>query len=58
MKDNFYIAKTLRMMNFLAKRFDVIRVCDDSNNQNYKVFLFKDSEELRNYLQEYKTSQS
>lgn len=54
MENNFYVAKTLRMMNFLAKKYDVIRVVDDFNNKNRKVFLFEDSAELRAYLKQYK----
>lgn len=53
-RNNFYVAKTLRMMNFLAKKYDVIRVVDDFNNKNRKVFLFNDSDELRDYLKQYK----
>lgn len=50
----YYIAKTLRMMNFLCKKYDVKRVIPDKDNSRYSVFLFEDSEELRDYLGEYK----
>lgn len=51
--NNFYIAKTLRMMNYLAKKFDCIKVQKDNNNENFSVFIFKDSLELREYLRGY-----
>lgn len=50
----YYIAKTLRMMNFLCKKYDVKRVIPDKDNPRYSVFLFEDSKELRDYLGEYK----
>jgi hypothetical protein len=50
----YYIAKTLRMMNFLCKKYDVKRVIPDKDNPRFSVFLFEDSEELRDYLGEYK----
>ena len=49
----FYIAKTLRMMNFLCKRYNVKKVIPDKDNPRYSVFLFDDSDELREYLKEY-----
>ena len=50
----YYIAKTLRMMNFLCKKYDVKRVIPDKDNSRFNVFLFDDSTELREYLSEYK----
>lgn len=50
----YYVAKTLRMANFLAKKFDILKVVDDRENPNYKVFLFEDTLALREYLREYK----
>lgn len=49
----FYIAKTLRMMNFLCKKYDVKKVIADRENPRFSVFLFDDSTELREYLKEY-----
>lgn len=51
--NNFYIAKTLRMMNYLCKKFDCIKVQKDNNNEKFSVFIFKDSLELREYLRGY-----
>jgi hypothetical protein len=50
----YYVAKTLRMANFLAKKFDILKVVDDRENPNYKVFLFEDTLALREYLRQYK----
>ena len=50
----FYIAKTIRMMNFLCKRYNVKKVIPDRDNDKFVVFLFDDSDELREYLKEYK----
>lgn len=52
--NGYYIAKTLRMMNFLCKKYDVKRVIPDKDNPRFDVFLFDDSEELRDYLKEYR----
>lgn len=48
-----YTSKTLRMTNYLAKKYDIIGVVPDRNNPRYCVFLFEDSNELREYLKEY-----
>lgn len=50
----YYVAKTMRMANFLAKKFDILKVVDDRENPNYKVFLFEDTLALREYLRQYK----
>lgn len=50
----YYVAKTMRMANFLAKKFDILKVVDDRNNPSFKVFLFEDTLALREYLREYK----
>ncbi|EES50027.1 hypothetical protein NE172_04845 [Clostridium botulinum] len=52
--NQYYIAKTLRMANYLAKKFNIIKVQTDKFNPNYKIFVFQDSLELRNYLEGYK----
>lgn len=51
--NQLYICKTLRLMNYLCKRYDVIKMADDKDNTKYKVFLFKDSEKFRDYLSKY-----
>ena len=52
-ESNLYVAKTLRMMNWICKKFDCIRVSDDIYNPNRKVFIFEDSEELRRWIAKY-----
>jgi len=51
--DKKYVAPTLRIMNYLAKKFDVVKVQPDRNNPKSQVFIFEDSQELRNYLAKY-----
>ena len=48
-----YVAKTISMMNWICKKFDCIKVSTDRNNINRKVFLFEDSEELREWISKY-----
>lgn len=50
----YYVAKTMRLANFLAKKFDILKCVDDRENPNYKVFLFEDTLALREWLREYK----
>lgn len=50
----YYVAKTMRLANFLAKKFDMLKVKDDRNNPSFKVFLFEDTLALREWLREYK----
>lgn len=50
----YYVAKTMRLANFLAKKFDMLKVKDDRNNPAFKVFLFEDTLALREWLREYK----
>lgn len=49
----YYVCKTVRLLNYLAKKFDVIKVDRDRNNSNYCIFLFEDNQEFRNYLNNY-----
>lgn len=51
--NQLYVCKTLRMMNYLCKKYDCIKLADDKDNTKFKVFLFKDSDELRKYLKGY-----
>jgi hypothetical protein len=44
----YYVAKTMRMANFLAKKFNILKVKDDRNNPSFKVFLFEDTLALEN----------
>jgi hypothetical protein len=52
-KNQLYVCKTLRMMNHLCKKYDCLKISNDKDNPKFKVFLFKDSKELREYLKEY-----
>ena len=51
--NQLYICKTIRMMNYLCKRYDCIKMADDKDNPKFKVFLFEDSDEFREYLSKY-----
>lgn len=50
----FYVCKTIRLLNYLSKRFDILKVDRDKNNNKFIVFLFEDTTELRDYLRKYK----
>lgn len=51
-----YIAKTLRMMNFLVREgFDCIKIKHDLYNPGKVVFAFEDSPKLRSVLHKYKS---
>ena len=50
----YYVAKTMRLANFLAKKFNILKVKDDRNNPSFKVFLFEGTLALREWLREYK----
>ena len=49
-----YCCKTVRLLNYLSKKFDVVKVGRDKHNEDYIVFLFEDTDEFRDYLKEYK----
>lgn len=51
-----YVCKTIRLMNYLCKKYDVLRVIEDKDNPRYSVFLFKDGKEFRDYLSKYKSN--
>lgn len=52
-----YIAKTLRLMNFLVRNgFDCKKIERDRYNVNKVVFAFEDSIELRKALTDYKNN--
>lgn len=50
----YYVCKTVRLLNYLSKKFDVVKVGRDKNNKDFIVFLFEDTIEFRNYLNKYK----
>lgn len=53
--NNIFVAKTMRIMTYLSsKGFKLLRTQPDRNNPKFDVFLFKDSEELRKAMLEYK----
>ena len=41
------------MTNYLAKKFDILKLGTDRDNPRFKVFLFEDTPELREYLKGY-----
>ena len=51
----FYVVKSLRMTNYLAKLgFDIKNVEDNAYDRRYKIFLFEDSHELRRAMDNFK----
>jgi hypothetical protein len=51
MKEKVVVIKTMReMQRIIRLGFDLFKVEDDKDNTKYKVFLFKDTEELQNIL--------
>lgn len=52
-KKILYASKTLRMTNYLAKKYDILNVVPDKDNPRFSVFLFEDSDEFREYLSKY-----
>jgi len=55
--ENYYVCKTIRLLTYLIKNDLVLKkVVDDKDNAKYKVFLFEDSEKLRQALEKYKTN--
>ena len=58
MKEKFkgkklFVSETLRMTNYVAKKFDILKLGTDRDNSRFKVFLFEDTPELREYLKGY-----
>ena len=50
----YYVVKSLKMMHYLIRQgFDVQKVDDNKENPKWKVFLFSDSEELRQAMTVY-----
>lgn len=53
-REKFYIAYTLNMMMYLVRHgFDVVKAEDSINNPHYKVFLFRNTPELVEAINEY-----
>ncbi|WP_367119844.1 DUF5659 domain-containing protein [Methanoculleus sp.] len=50
-----YVVKTMRLNNYLTKNgFRMLRPSKDRNNENFVVFLYEDTEELRKCIGNYK----
>lgn len=46
-----YVIKSKNLASFLlGKGFDLVRKDVDSNNNRYNIYLFNDTEELRNVI--------
>lgn len=47
----YYVVKSLEMTNFLVRQgHDIQKVDDARHNPEFKVFLFRDSKELRDSI--------
>lgn len=53
MKKKMYTCKTLRLCNYLNKKYNILGAVPDKDNSRFVVFLFEDSDELRDYLSKY-----
>lgn len=49
----YYVCKTVRLLNYLSKKFDVVKIDKDRNNSNFVIFLFEDTLEFREHLNKY-----
>ena len=50
----YYPVKSIKLMTWLIRHgFDLYSVRDDFLNQRYKVFIFKNSKELKNCIGEF-----
>ena len=52
-KKILYTCKTLRLCNWLNKKYNILSVVPDKDNPRFSVFLFEDSDEFREYLSKY-----
>jgi len=51
MKEKVVVIKTMREMQRIVRLgFDLFKVEDDKDNSKYKVFLFRDSNEIQKVL--------
>ena len=54
LENNYYVVRSLAMTNYLVRKgFDIKKVDDNKANPEFKVFLFADSQELRDAMSEY-----
>lgn len=54
-KESFYVIRGIGMTNYLIRNgCDLIKVEDHKDNSNFKVFLFQDTEKLRELMNKYK----
>lgn len=54
-KQSFYVIRGIGMVNYLVRKgFDLWKVEDDKNNPRFKVFLFKNTPELKEAMGGYK----
>lgn len=53
MNKKIYTSKTLRLTNYLAKKYNIVGVVPDKDDPRFSVFLFEDSDEFRDYLSKY-----
>lgn len=50
----FYVCRRIRLLNYLQQKgFNFIKTETDKMNPNYLVWIFFDSEKLRNTIEEY-----
>ena len=55
MEGGLFSSYTLKLTNYLGhKGFDIVDVKPDEYNPHYKVFMFKDSTELRRAVDEFR----
>ena len=53
-QQEYYSIRAIKMANYLVRQgFDIVRVVDNNYNKKFKIFLFKDSPELRKAMEEY-----
>lgn len=53
-KTEMYIVKSLELTNWLCNRgYKILKVEDSEKNPKFKVFLFKDTKQLRSSISEY-----
>lgn len=54
MDSRLYYIRGLGMANYLVRQgFDIVGVEDNENDSYFKVFLFKDSKELRDAMRRF-----
>lgn len=54
MKMKYYVCRRIRLLTFLQEKgFQYIMMEKDKYNPNYNIWLFKDSQMLRDAIEEY-----